>query len=272
MEGTFSKVAKTGPSIPPPLDTPAPSTAVGARRSSVPPQPPPKNGAFKYVAGLGCFAIGMLGFYSLVMVPSQGRQKGSLAEAVRAKTPGLGGVFAKPAAVVEVPADIVTENTTTLCVESHLPHGTFGENPDLDFVCEEASAWTIGERIYKVIAQGGGQGEGVTLWAHLGWFELSAVSALRHDCCDSAKPLKAATPTRACPSLEDAVNAVGAEASPTTLVQYEEAAICLQARKIKAPARYRRVTAEQSKKAIGEFFASVRHQHDAGTTAANSGK
>src|SRR5213078_932760 len=116
--------------------------------------------------------------------------------------------------------------------------GALDAGRDVGFLCTEKDFWSSSLRFNLEIAKHG-HGPGMVLWAHLGRFDLAAISYVWHRCCPSeSKPFVVATPKGVCDALSDAVHTVGKDPSPTNTDAYSAAVECMFNRGVHHPAEW----------------------------------
>lgn len=124
------------------------------------------------------------------------------------------------------------------CVAGTTPEGAVGAGRDLGFLCTEKDFWATSRRFNLEVAKHG-HGPGMVLWAHLGRFDLAAISYVWHRCCPAdATPFVVATPKGVCDTLSDAVHAVGKDPSPANIDAYASVVECLFTREVHHPTEW----------------------------------
>jgi hypothetical protein len=158
-----------------------------------------------------------------------------------------------PAALVEVPAEVASSSEPSGCLAAHFPEGTFKDTAQLSFVCSEADAWQITNKLQKVIVAQGPT-EGAALWEKLGRYDLAASVLLRTRCCTVVSPVKADVANTECGTLAAPLNALGAEPDAERLASYEKTVRCLLDHQVWLPAHYTQVADKSMQEAVEAFF------------------
>jgi hypothetical protein len=153
-------------------------------------------------------------------------------------------------------APVAHTDNVTVCIESFVPQGTFGEGR-LDWVCTQPDMWSIQLDLHARALKRG-SGPGAELWCSLGRFELAAISVFRRACCGSAAPVQAKVPSTPCGSLADRLVALGKAPSQEQVQRYDETMDCLAKRKVWFPERWSGIPPTQASHAFDEFLAFVR--------------
>jgi hypothetical protein len=174
-------------------------------------------------------------------------EKASAAEAVPA---GSASAAAAPLPVAPLDANA--------CAKATLPDGTLGSSPEIGFLCVEKDLWGMTRKLDLQVLKHG-QGQGQTLWLHLGRFDLAAVATLRQRCCPGAAPFSAAVPKGVCETLGESIQAAASDPAPAHLDRYAEDVECYVARGVRYPAEWwDRLKAKDARGYFEEFLKQLR--------------
>jgi hypothetical protein len=153
---------------------------------------------------------------------------------------GLEGAPAVPApsASGEAPVSALPADVTS-CARSVLPAGMLGAGADIDvgYLCKEGDLWGIARKLNLTIVKHG-EGPGIVLWAHLGRYDLAAISVLLTRCCPADTVFTAANPRGVCESLPSSVQDVSRDQSPENIDRYAESVDCFISRGVRYPTEW----------------------------------
>ncbi|HVU01041.1 MAG TPA: hypothetical protein VHE30_04785 [Polyangiaceae bacterium] len=155
---------------------------------------------------------------------------GAEGNAPAAETVASAAPPALSAAPAAPPADV------TACVRSVLPEGTLRADRDVDvsYLCKQGDLWGIGRKFNLAIA-GHGQGPGMVLWAHLGRFDLAAISLLFQRCCPEGAPLVTAVPKNVCEDLPASIDDLRRNPTPANVDRYAAGVDCFVSHGVRYP-------------------------------------
>jgi hypothetical protein len=153
------------------------------------------------------------------------------------------------AAVGDGPSRPTTGQDATACLVASMPEGTFGRNPDLEYLCTERDFWYIARKTLAIISKRG-QGEGMQEWVHLTEYELPTVALLRRRCCAEASTATAATPKTVCASLTDALHTIAEAPKAEAIDHFDEVFECLSGRQVRYPPAWDRVPKARAREAF----------------------
>jgi hypothetical protein len=188
---------------PPPLP---PSVRPGSQRPArALSQPPPKRriGAFAMAA----LALGAAGGIALSFLRPKRVQFIARPEPQAAEPTSSALVLG------EVPVtgedDVRIGSKLAACMASHLPKGTFGKTPDVEWLCGETDPRAGAEKLHAAIVADAPKGtvtDAMKIFSRIGWYAMPAFAVVRTGCCPDAKALT--LPEDHC-SMANAMQGVG---------------------------------------------------------------
>ena len=144
-----------------------------------------------------------------------------------------------PAGAIDLAEVPVTGNegktsgdATTTCIASFLPEESLGKQSNLGAYCSAGDLRTAMKLLRASFASAPGGGTGTPKgWNELGWFELAALATLRAGCCTNPTRIIWPDASADCPSITDAMEALGRAVSgtqkaDTEIARFKEAAHC----------------------------------------------
>jgi hypothetical protein len=131
-------------------------------------------------------------------------------------------------------SDLATGNRVATCVAGYLPKDAFGgKPPKMDWLCSERDPRQGGQKLRAAVVTGGSGKvtEAMKIMSQLGWYEMAAYAVVYAGCCVDSGPLQLPKPSKDCPLMDQALNALGglvvAERDHTdALRQFDESAKC----------------------------------------------
>lgn len=122
-------------------------------------------------------------------------------------------------------------DSTASCIATFLPEGALSKQANLGAYCAAGDlrqAMKLLRASFASPPDAPGMPKG---WNNLGWFELAALSTLRVGCCTSATKITWPTTSADCPSMSEALEALGRAVSSTQkaeteITRFKEAAHC----------------------------------------------
>jgi hypothetical protein len=211
-------------SAPPPLPPSIRPQNRPSKRSSLPPLPRKRFGAF----ATGAIVLGLLSGVLLTFLRPKRVKLIERPEPVAAPTQSA-------LELGEVP--VTGENETRLgsklatCMQGYLPKGAFGKTPEVEWLCSETDPRVGSEKLHAAIVSSAPKGvttDAMKIFSRIGWYALPAFAVVRAGCCPDAKAL--ALPEEHCAmssSLHDIGDAVVAGEDVTEpLKKYTESIHC----------------------------------------------
>ncbi len=171
-----------------------------------------------------------------------------------------------PSAATAAPADVAAEASAAAvapldanaCVASALPEKTLGDAFDVRYLCNGSELWGLTRKVDQQVLRHG-QGAGLSLWVHLGRFDLAAVALLRERCCPGAAPLTAATPKGVCETLTDSTRALASDPTGANAERYAADVECYVSHGVRYPAEWwDRLTAKEARGYFDELVSELR--------------
>ena len=123
-------------------------------------------------------------------------------------------------------------DATTTCVASFLPEAALSKQANLGAYCGASDLRLAMKLLRSSFASTPSNGAGTPQgWNELGWFELAALATLRAGCCADSTRITWPIASADCPSITDAMDALGRAVSSTQksdaeIARFKEAAHC----------------------------------------------
>lgn len=191
-----------------------------------------------------------------VVVPSESAvaPSDSVAPAESAVAP-MDSAVAPTDSAVAAPLDV------NACAAATLPQKTLGDAPSIGFLCTGTDVWGLTRKVDQQVLKHG-SGDGLSLWAHLGRFDLAAVALLRERCCPGAAPFTAATPKGMCETLGASTTALASAPSAENADHYAADVECYVSKGIRYPAEWwDRITAKDARGYFDQYVAALGANH-----------
>jgi hypothetical protein len=122
-------------------------------------------------------------------------------------------------------------DATATCVSTFLPEGALSKQANLAAYCAAGDLRQGMKLLRSSFATSGASAGSPKGWNELGWFELAALATLRAGCCSSATKITWPATSTDCPSLAEALEALGRAVSSSQkaeaeIAQFKQAAHC----------------------------------------------